>query len=226
MLWLLLLIDTLFLALHMAVTGFALLDEAPASANWARIDRDNSVSEIYEYLKFAMASGLLISLSIARRRPNLLPLALIMAILIVDNMLSGHETLGPILVPGHQNYGELLYFVLLLLVCLVLTWIGFRNATPLEKKQMLAIWAGILVLGGFGVGVDAVHAKLVGWGILWADRWMGLVEDFGELVAITFILGACLSFARRQFGGSARTAIRRADANPTIIPAPVAATRA
>lgn len=207
MVWCLLAIDAMFLVLHLVITGVAIMDEAPASANWARIDRDNSISEIYEYVKFTIASGLIISLSIFRKRPNLVPLSIIMAILVLDNMLGFHEYLGPIIVPGHQNYGELLYSLLLAALCMALTWAGFRNANKVERQQIITVWAGILVLGGFGVGVDAVHAKLVSWEILWADRWMGLVEDFGELVTITLILSVCLSFVRNEFRSAVKASI-------------------
>lgn len=193
--WILLLVDATLLALHMGMTGFSIRDTAPESVDWARIDRDNSVSEIFEYLMLAGASALLFRGAVATRRFNMVPIAFLLVLLALDNMLRGHEYLSNVLLPGHQNYGEVLFFVLFFVVAVVLTMLAWHRANVQEQSYLIAIWTGILLLGGFGVGVDALHVKIWTW-FIQAERWIGLVEDFGELVSISLITGICFLFAR------------------------------
>lgn len=192
--WALLLCDMALLLLHVSVTGIFTVRNAPESANWARIDMDHSVSEAYEYLLFASASAALLVSAFVTKRFNMVPFAAIFIMLLCDDMLEGHERLSGFILPGHQNYGEVLFFILLFVAAAILTLIGWYRANAQERSYMAVLWLGILVLSGFGVGVDALHVKSWEWFIS-AERWIGLVEDFGELLSISFIAATCYSLA-------------------------------
>ena len=45
--WALLVMDAGFLGLHMVMTGFDVMDTAPSSVDWARLDRDHEFSVNY-----------------------------------------------------------------------------------------------------------------------------------------------------------------------------------
>lgn len=195
MLWGLLIIDAAFLALHLAVTGFSLIDTAPSTANWARVDRDGSVSEVWELILLSSAALALIMLAKINRRIVTVPLAAILAFLAADNFLRFHERFAGVLLPGRQDSGELLFFVLVLFASAALTVWSWYGATSRERSFIVAIWCGIMLLGAFGAGVDAIHAIASRW-FVQAERTVGIVEDFGELVSISIIAALSWVFMR------------------------------
>ena len=191
--WTLIVIELAFLALHLGVAGFTEPQGRTDPANWARIDADQSLSEWFEYALFGIAAALIWLSSHASSSYKVMPIAALLLMLALDNMLGGHEHLAGMLLPGHQAYGELLVAMLYAAAAAGCIIASFVKASDKQRVFVLSIIVGIGLLGGFGVVVDLIHSR-IGARLPNARLWAGLIEDFGELVSTGCIAAACWSF--------------------------------
>ena len=198
-------VDLILIGLHFVLTGMSSHDDAPVSADWGRIDRDGSVSEIVEYAKLALSGCILFRICTLDRRQVFMPVAVVIFFLLADNAFGLHEHLALSLYPGHQNSGEFLFMGLAGLGFLGATAAGWLKATGAERIEMLAIGMAVGLLGMFAAGVDAVHVVAIRpYPLL--DRPLALLEDGGELVALSVLLAACLHILMAHRKGGPRFA--------------------
>lgn len=198
LLGLLLAIDAAFLFMHVA--------HLQARRVWATetfffdnsfsIEQDGGHSESFELLKTLACAFALAGCWVRTRQPIYLALSVVFAYLFVDNALMVHETVGEgtavLFSPAARLFdtapaalGEVAFLGLVGLVVLGLVALALPRSTARHRLFGLAFVLLLLALGGFGVGVDLLHAvatayshRVVNWGF-------GVVEDGGELAILS-----------------------------------------
>jgi hypothetical protein len=213
----LLLVDFLFLALHVCHVFAAHFwaGSLPADRSFS-LEQERSYSEWYEYAK-TLACMLTLALCYLRRQqPAYAALSVVFAILLADNALGLHEHAGTLLSgtfgwagllfdSGPQAMGELSFFLLLGLGTTVMLAAAFRRSGREHRATAGLCLLLILVLAGFGVGVDLLHAAVSGWYRL--DRLFGAIEDGGELVVLSGLVTVSVAIlAQLMQEGSPRAA--------------------
>lgn len=192
------------------------------------LSRDRSMGEIVNYgLAFLAATSFFLSF-VALRTPMYLFAALLMGFIWLDDSAMYHERLGGQLVRSYdlpavaglrpQDLGELLAWSAAGLVLgLVLLFALRRRALgDLGVLALLSLCFGLLVL--CGVVADLLHVlapRHLNLGI-------GLVEDGGEMLAVTLIAGLALGLARNgeAYRAACLAQAPPAPAQPVIPPAP------
>lgn len=190
----LLLGDAFYLVLH-------LLTEGGLLHNWNfLVTTDGGFAEHYQYTKYLLAAGCLLLLFTGSRAPARLLLGLLFLYLFADDAGRIHDRatdwLGASFSPGALGplaEGDFLQLLFMLVVGGgFLLAIGF--SLWLERDSQLRgrvglVFAALVAFGAFAVGTDAVHAAV---GESTFGRWLGLVEDTGEMVCISLAVGVVL----------------------------------
>lgn len=192
----LLLVDAVFVALHLAHKGFDnLFDNRTFGGRRWSITADNSYSEMFQYGKEAVIAALFLGLLVRTREIVYASWMVLFAFFLVDDSQQFHERAGGFLadeldLPSmggvrDQDLGELLVVGCVgALFALLLAWGYFRAARP---ARVVSIQTGLMVavLAGFGVVVDLVH-RLAEWKPL--NVFFAVLEDGGEMVAMSAIV--------------------------------------
>lgn len=192
-----LLVLAMFLALDavlVAVHVFGYYGLNVAGEQWS-VSFDGGYPEFFQYVKFGWAVLLLVTAAWLRRAWSLLVWVPLFAFLALDDMLRIHERYGSQMPGtgaladltglGEQELGELLFMVAVGLTALALMGLGWVLGTADVRATLLDVALLVGLLAFFGVGVDLLHAG-VGGG--WATVVAGLVEDGGEMVALSLIV--------------------------------------
>jgi hypothetical protein len=186
--------DLLLIGLHLLhIYSKHFSDIGFASTAFA-VTVDGSLGETYQYLKMFWIVLLLTGVSVRTGRLSYLSWALFFLYLLLDDSLQLHERLGSMVVArmGYvpafrlraQDFGELtvvgsagLFFACLL----AFTW--WRGDQEFRRVfRGLALLVGVVLL--FGVGVDMLHPMVDSSSLKTA---LGLLEDGGEMVAMSFV---------------------------------------
>lgn len=178
---------------------------------WAKIDQEDSISEAWENLKLILSGmALLLSASVTRRMA-MLPLALCLLYLAVDNHFAIHERIGERMVE-RSLLGEIVFSAALALTLAAIAALSAYLSSQRERGAVLAIVACLILFGGFAVGADAVHYIFHESPRL--NQPLTLLEDGGELLAISALAAICVvivrqDLARRPARAQARVTIMR-----------------
>jgi hypothetical protein len=188
------------LGLHVWAVG---LDPAN-SADFYRIDFDNSLSERFEFVMLISAAIMFAVTSLRRRKFALVFPSIICAYLAIDNSLQIHEPMGHIFYHEHAHAGELIFSGLCGLAILFSGLIVIRKADYFDRVALLSFAGAMLVFAFFAVGVDAAHAVVARF---WPryDLLLGSVEDFGEMLSIALLL----AIAAQIFGPPSSRPLKR-----------------
>ncbi len=189
------------------------------------IENDEGYGERYEYVKTACCVLALGGCWAATRQPLYVALAAIFTFVLMDNALQIHESVGhraaahlgageAVFEGAAQALGEVAVFAAAGLAALALFALAFRRSGLRHRRLGLAFLLLLLGLGGFGIGVDLLHAALSGSRRL--DRLFGFIEDGGELVILSLAAALAIALRARLAGGARREAAvpaapRRAD---------------
>lgn len=202
---LLLLLDLLFLLLHFGLNFGYLTDRS------FHLEIDAGYAEQFQYLKYFLGSVLLLSMAVRRGGLVRLVLGLLLAFLLLEDYAGLHEhfhLLGERVVSlsslgsfAKNQLWEMIYGVtvgggllLLLLYAIV------RTADPQLRKWAVAMLLLIVILGGFGVAVDALHSIVQSISSsAYLESFVGVVEDWGEMIATSGILLLVVDDVVRRF---------------------------
>lgn len=174
-------IDLFLIAVH-CIAGVT-LERIPPLWN---IALDFSLAEILSYFKWAICAALLF---LAWRRSGIATLgavALIFAVITLDDSLQIHENFGALYAGGaerstnRQDIGELIAFGLIGgLLSGPLIWSLWRSGMT-GLNAIAGILCLIALLAVFGIGVDALHMVLPRFP--GSVQLLDLVEDGGEMI--------------------------------------------
>jgi hypothetical protein len=179
-------LDLLFIAVD---RSFGVIDKSPVRFS---VSRDGGYPELFQYVKEA-GIGVTFALLYWRRHCGMyLVWSALFLYLMLDDALTIHEELGLFLstrfeFPGvmglrPQDLGELLVMGTVGTLSIGLLAVTYRQAVPSERRTILPLLALLGVLGLFGVGFDMVAIAV-------DSRWIEFLEDAGEMLVISAILG-------------------------------------
>ena len=204
----LVLVDTALIGAHCAVTLAMAFDPQSALAGpearaGFRLTRDRSYSEYVEYTKTLLIAVAAFLCLRRDRAPVFLSIAAAALLLLADNSLEVHERVGRWTGANtaiSPNVGELVAFALLSLAIVSLMVIGIRRSQSKDRLVGLLFAGCLAAVGFFAVGVDLVHGYFrYAWRPL--EEALGLLEDGGELLAITLACALMLFAAAGRVHG-------------------------
>jgi hypothetical protein len=160
------------------------------------IERERGYAEIYQYIKFFWIIVLLFNLSLKNRSLHYIPWILLFTYFLLDDSIPIHGRAGqffsehfnftPLFGLRLQDYGQLAISATAgIFLFLPLVW-AYRKGTQIFRNISLDIGFLVLVLVFFGVVVDMLHS------VVRLDNTasfiMGLVEESGEMLAVSLVL--------------------------------------
>lgn len=193
--------DLVFLALFV---GFAYAEHYHLQDNllYGRIEFsfvDNAYPELFGHLQLALVALLLVATHAKSRQAVHLALALLFAACALDDSLALHERFGSWLStarPLSQGTGELLAWAAIGLIPAAAVAVGYLASDSKSRTQARALLLVFGLLLTFAIGVDQLHdfvRRTVGN----LETLFTLLEDGGELVAITLACAVSVGIFRR-----------------------------
>jgi hypothetical protein len=193
--------DLVLIGLHLAY--------AESSKSMLSIERDKGYAESFQYLKelWIVLTLLWMALRPAGRLHAVI--AGVFCYLLIDDAFSIHEKygrklasylgVGPMFRLRGQDFGEFAIFAVVGLVSLAAIGLAFRLGSARFRLEAAFLVAALGALAFFGVVMDMLHVMFKD-GML--NQPLGLVEDGGEMLVMSFICWSVLAFslARRQDG--------------------------
>ena len=195
---LLLLTDVFFIFIHIFHKLPPIKGAIPILQDQAfSISEDLSLAEAFQYIKEFWVVLLLIGYSIKNRKLVYIGWILLFSFLVFDDMFGIHEWLGGIIgenlnIPAFLNsrdnlrskdFGELIASGLFGFFFLGLIIIAYLRGSAQSKTIFNDMFALLLILVFFGVGVDFID-RFANSRIL--QESIKLIEDGGEMVAMSF----------------------------------------
>jgi hypothetical protein len=172
------------------------------------VSRDLGLAEGFGYVKQLWIVVLLAWLAVLGLRRSYLPWVLLFGYLLVDDLLGIHESVGGRLVLAvgadpeqriaggirAQDAGEVALLAAVTTTVFAMLVVCFVRGTARTRRTYRHLALLTLALAGFGIAVDLV-AMSVGPGQ--TQHWLHLLEDGGELLAISGVLGYVFLLAER-----------------------------
>jgi hypothetical protein len=202
----LLLADLAFITVHM----FRRLSPYLADPMFD-IETDRGYAEMYQYLKYVGMILIFACLCIKGKTLLFLPWALLFAYFVADDALQMHELVGrwigemiPFRPPFRLRKDDLGELVVTMTAGLVLMP-SFAAAYYFGSRPARKIFHDLFLLMGlllaFAVGVDMVHSAYSGSPRI--ELYLGLIEDGGEMVAVSLFAWYAFLLLRRSPAGDA-----------------------
>ncbi len=186
-------IDFILLSIYIFYAGGKWYGYTDGIPFYFQIGRDWAAPEILNYIKWVVAGVASAALYLRSRDAGHLSLAIIFLIALADDAGQIHETLANnvmdyALTNGIEiahSTGELFVFAGLGLISGTILLVGFWMASSETRRQML-IASALIFLGVIcAVFIDWWHSHYEDGLIL--EALLGIVEDFGESLATTFV---------------------------------------
>jgi hypothetical protein len=188
------------------------------------IEFDNGYGEKYQYLKYLVVICLFIWFCSMRRTFGLLPWALLFGYFLADDAWQMHERLGawigeelPFAPPfrlRRQDLGELLVTTTAGLILLPSFLAAYFFGPRTLRKTFHDLLLLLSLLMGFAVGVDMVHAAFLGSPRI--EFVLGVIEDGGELIAVSLLAWYAYFLTRRRPGTETTLLQMLMPANATV----------
>lgn len=183
--------DLAFIVLHVVYIETELLRGRPFS-----LEADNGLPEAYQYVKQYWTALLMVALFRRTRSVVYLGWTVVFSFLLLDDAFQFHEHFGKWLATNFavpvafglrpDDIGELLFAASIGVVTVLLIgygyWRGDANARVVSRNTAVLI----VLLAGFGVGVDVVHVITYFKAPLLA-QFLLIAEDGGEMLAVSLI---------------------------------------
>jgi len=186
-------LDFLFLSIYLYFAGGKWLGYADGVPFYFQIGSDWAVPEILNYVKWVVAAVAAGALYARSRDYGHLSLAIIFLVALFDDAGQIHETLANHVTNFsfdrgfdiEHGTGELFVFAGLGLICGIILVIGLWLASKEIRRQML-IASALMFLGVIcAVFIDWWHSQYEDGLVI--EALLGIVEDFGESLATTFV---------------------------------------
>ena len=198
---------TILLPLYNAAVKYDLIDVVPLLGYYHIIDLGAEASVISRFLyllEISTATFFFIAFVLTRKRFFLF-FAILYLIIFFDDYLQIHETFGLFLDKNFtlsnifglrgQDIGELLAWLIMAICIIPLGITSFRKLNRAEIIYCYAVGSSFAMLLFCAVLLDMIHILVDRDGMMWHS--IGILEDGGELVAISLPLGLAFSAARQ-----------------------------
>ena len=165
---------------------------------------ESFISRFLYLLEISTATFFFIAFVLTRKRFFLF-FAILYLIIFFDDYLQIHETFGMFLDKNfmlsnifglrEQDIGELLAWLIMAICIIPLGITSFRKLNRAEMIYCYAVGSSFAMLLFCSVLLDMIHILVDRDGMMWHS--IGILEDGGELVAISLTLGLAFSAARQ-----------------------------
>lgn len=163
-----------------------------------RIDEDGSIPEKYESVALLVSAAILLLSGIARKRPTLAILSLIIFYMMVDNYYGIHEIAGEKIYSTKNYFGELIFFIIFAIISTLLISIAIYKSETGIRNDTLSLVLALILFSFFSVGVDIVHT--IASSIYPLSKFaFAILEDGGEMICISLILSVSLKVGENSF---------------------------
>lgn len=206
-------IDLGFILLNAAAIGavqFQLIDAVP---NSLKITHDWALPEEFNYFKWAVIVVSLLWLSLRDHWFAPACWAIVFVMILLDDALQFHEWFGDVMskvLPSKAyfsgaDFGEMLAFGAMGLAALAVAAVLFLRSGAAGRALSLRYGVLIVMLGGFGVGVDAVHQLVShfteGMSVeTLVSQIFGMIEEGGEMIVASFMVAMTLTSGHLRAG--------------------------
>lgn len=207
-LFILLFVDALFLAANVAHnlgdgTDRGLLGIFAPTA-WEG-DHDGSHIEVWGHIQLLAAGVILLVLAVAQRMFVFGAWALLLFVVVVDDLFQLHEELGEYLVGAlslqpamglrAEDFGELVTWAVLGLLVLGPVVVGHWRADVWGRRQSWGFVGILILLAVFAIGVDMLAIVLQGHVPGQVLRVVALSETAGEIIPMSLFLALTINLA-------------------------------
>lgn len=189
----LLMIDALLVAIHAVLGALFVAGASDAFPDILRIDRDWSLGEIANYLKWIALIGMCIALFTRQNAVIFLAVAIMCAVALFDDSLQLHERFSApfsgLVDPAGRlpaGTGELTFLAMegmLVAVPLLYGWIHAPRSVHRQIIPLLGLFFAAFVCAGV---VDFLHVKAAPQSVL--SGMLGMLEDGGEMVFLSLMV--------------------------------------
>jgi hypothetical protein len=192
-------------AVAIALFHLGMIDAVPEAL---KITHDLALPEEFNYLKWGVIAVSLIWLALRDHWFAPFAWALVFTMILLDDSLQLHEQFGAYVASWSElpsstffyadDVGEMLAFGMMGLTAFSLGAILYWRSGAAGRALSLRYGVIFLVLGGFGVGVDAVHQLVshMAEGTAFAtllSQLFGMVEEGGEMIVASFAAAMTLT---------------------------------
>jgi hypothetical protein len=186
----LLVLDSMLIFGHVAFFAFGLNDGR------LLLSYEPGYGEVFQYTKLFGLAVAFTACAVVARRGTWLAWTLVFAYLGIDDAFYLHETFGRRWQDSGREFGfrvqdgfEALFSAtvgLVLLAALALSW---RRGDALFRWLSVRLLVGLAGLAFVGVGIDILHEHAWVQPYRWLHHGLGLLEDGGELVVVSIMVG-------------------------------------
>ena len=187
----LLTLDMVLIILHIAAG--ATFEQIPVLLN---IAFDYSLGEFFGYAKWLAIIVMLLIVSRRTANPALLACAAIFAMMLADDSLQIHETLGKVAVNADrvggtswatgQTIGEIAVWIVMIGLLLPVIVLGLLKSTRAQWPAAFRFLGLIALFAVFGGLIDALHMPVQN--LPFGPQLADLLEDGGEMVVASVIV--------------------------------------
>jgi hypothetical protein len=188
----LLLVDLVFLIIHLIVTNIEL--GGPFNYRMLSISVDRGYPEVFQYIKMFWVILLLLYLARKRHRFLFISWSLLFFYLLLDDSLEIHERIGEVIsaqLPFDtmiglraQDFGELIVTAIFAAVLFGIILIAHINSEEPGRRISRTLFKMILALVFFGIFLDMADIVITGNA---SNSPLDIIENFGEMVVISVI---------------------------------------
>lgn len=186
----------LFVAIDLVLVGMHVIHpEFPRlRPRWFLIDREGGIAEHFQYIKSLWIAVAFLGVAIARSERAFAVWAALFGYFMLDDSGEFHERLGLLIAElfryptvfglRPRDLGELTLAAVFGTVLLSLLLTAYVRGSPTFRQASKATVAILGLFAFFSVGVDAMHIM---WGPTLEFDFLILIEDGGEMVAMSAI---------------------------------------
>ena len=172
------------------------------------LEMDLGYPEIYQYIKEFWIFSLFIILIIKSKNGAYSVWSFLFLFFLLDDAISLHENFGYFFAESFNvqsafglrpnDIGEMLYFVSIGTIVLLLLILFYKFSNDRFRYHSINIFSLLLILVFFGFIVDMLHIILnINYRV---NQFIGTIEDGGEMVVMSLILGYVYLLNIRDYG--------------------------
>jgi len=201
-------VDVVFVALY-ALFGVLKAAGLAPEVESMQLNSDSGLASVWNYGKFMALIAALFLIWLRERGASLLIMIGLFLFMLLDDYYELHDQIArglgehisvTALDSLHpQNRGELFVYAAILAIAGPLLWLALTKARAPALAFIGALAGGLIMIGVFGVAVDVLHGALDAVLGDFPDlikkvfnRLMTIIEDGGEMIAISFCVWLCL----------------------------------
>lgn len=168
------------------------------------VGHDRGASEVFQYAKMLWIGLCAAGMAWRTRQPVYVALGALFLGLLADDAGMLHERVGEWLgaalrlpaVAGLQphDFGEIAFVALWVAPLFLAGVVAYRRSDPAARSIAWAAFIGLVVLAGFGVGVDVIHQSVTSlYDVHGLHSLLSLVEEGGEMVVMTVLAAGAIA---------------------------------